>query len=149
MGIDARLHYDKGRKVTELMLELLDRPSMRGVMIVAKYEGSDDEHLFKQHFFDAPDEGTAILTQIAAVLAKGTIDISTSVSGNFQTGEDGEPIDIETGERVDIEFEAPRHLPVDMYECHDLVGWASVMKTKGALSNQPCPFCPVRTSSNF
>jgi hypothetical protein len=118
MGIDARLHYDKGGKVTELMLEYLDMTGMRGIMSVAKFEGTDSVELITKHFVDSPTWGKSIITQIAEVMVRG---IEMSVP-------DGE---------------TERHLQVRMLECHDLVGWHAVMGTAGPLSNHPCPFCKV------
>lgn len=40
MGIDARLHLDKGGKVTEFFLEYLDMSGMKGGISVAKFEGA-------------------------------------------------------------------------------------------------------------
>lgn len=119
LGIDARLHYDKGGKVTELMLEFLEATGMRSVMSIAKYDGSDDPEKIRNHFASDPPWGKAALNQVTAVC------------------EDG------------VKMPDGRTLKVELFEAHDLVGWAAVMGTKGPLSKQPCPFCPVSVPKFF
>lgn len=114
LGIDARLHYDKGGKVTELMLELLTASGMRSVMSIAKMDGTDNPDLIRAHFAEDPPWGRAALNQITDLANLGHIEMP-----------DG------------------RKLPFDLWEAHDLVGWAAVMGVKGAISGNPCPFCPV------
>jgi hypothetical protein len=109
MGIDARLHYDKGGKVCELMVELLDSTGMRGVMSVAKYEGSDSVESLIEHFFNTPSWGEKA--------------INISVGGKNHGESDYEGL-LENEELI-------CHMPIDMFEDHDLVGWAAVMETKG------------------
>lgn len=112
MGIDARLHYDKGGKVCELMVELLDSTGMRGVMSVAKYEGSDSVESLTEHFFNTPSwGGKAIITQLAEVIVNG---INISVGGKNLGESDSEGL-LENEELI-------RHMPIDMFEDHDLVG---------------------------
>lgn len=124
IGIDARVHWDKGGKVTEFFLEYLDMDGMKGVMSVGKFEGTDSVELIQEHFCESPVWGKSIVMQIAEMMVKGV-----EVYGAGDGEED-------------------RVLKVIMYECHDLVGWHAVMGTAGPLSNYPCPFCKVRMLSN-
>jgi hypothetical protein len=112
--IDARLHYDKGGKVTELMMEFLHASGMRSLMNLAKYDGGDKAEDVRAHFFDTPPWGESIMDQITKLLESG------------------------------VEMPDGRVLPFELHEAHNLVGWVAVIETDGALSNHPCLFCKVR-----
>lgn len=116
LGIDARLHFDKGGKVTELMIEYLLACGTRSVMSLAKMDGTDNPALIRAHFAEDPPWERSALNQIRDMAERGYVEMP-----------DG------------------RKLPFELWEAHDLVGWAAVMGVKGAISGKPCPFCPVST----
>jgi hypothetical protein len=119
LGIDARVHFDKGGKVTELMIECLDFADMKAVMSIGRYDGTDDPALIREHFGTDPSWGVCVFNQYRTV--------------------------VETGVRMPD----GRLVQVKDYEAHDLVGWAAACGTKGPLSNEPCPFCLVRMTTTM